>query len=68
MKWTVKILPEDRTVIESSDLEPCAVCGKPTKYIDYCVETRLCSKECDMKYFDEINKMCNEGEDIAKTD
>lgn len=32
----------------------CAVCGKPTFYVEYCVETTLCSNECISKFYKEI--------------
>lgn len=41
-----------RTVIEAGNLRPCVVCGKMTKFIDYCFEERLCSEECDNKFTD----------------
>lgn len=34
------------TVIEVHTQKPCVVCGDNTKYIDYCCECRVCSKEC----------------------
>lgn len=55
----------ERTVIEADDLKPCRVCGKPTKFIDYCYEARLCSKKCDAEYTDMLfpEDSKNEGEE-----
>ena len=40
--------------IEVQSEEPCVVCGTPTKYIEYCVERRLCCKECIDHFYKEI--------------
>lgn len=50
-KRAVMIL-RDRTVIIANNTELCVVCGKPTNFVDYCCEVRLCSKECDKKHCD----------------
>lgn len=42
------------TSIVLDNTAPCAVCGKPTTYIDYCAEVRFCSKTCQNAFFDEI--------------
>lgn len=34
----------------------CAVCGKPTYYVEYCVEMPLCSKECIHEFYDGLYK------------
>lgn len=51
-KYVICFKKEERTVIEADNLKPCRVCGKPTKFIDYCYEERLCSKKCDHIFTD----------------
>lgn len=41
------------TVCLGTTKEPCAICGEPTNYIDYCCEARTCSVEC----YDELNQL-----------
>lgn len=36
----------DDTIMVGSTEHPCAMCGKPTKYIDICYEDAFCSDEC----------------------
>lgn len=42
----------EHCIIKADKSEPCAVCGEPTKFIDYCFETRLCSEECQKELTD----------------
>ena len=48
------------TSIVADTTAPCIACGTPTKFIDYCSETRFCSKECQDKFYDEISTTCPE--------
>lgn len=50
---------EPTTIIVADSEKPCAVCGTPTKFIDYCAETRFCSKGCQDKFYDDVyGKAC----------
>ena len=57
------------TLLVSSHEEPCVECGEPTRFIDYCGESYLCSEECSYKHWTEISVACNtpdEPDDIPK--
>ena len=47
---------------------PCRVCGKPTRFVEWCTESRLCGTECYRKHFDMINKICNDSDAEEDTD
>lgn len=47
-------MDKPRTVIMSENCGPCVVCGRPTKYLDYCYEARLCSEACDKAFTDSM--------------
>lgn len=53
MRWEELSLTEielnKRTMMECENEKPCSVCGSPTRYIDYCYESRMCSEECQHK-------------------
>ena len=34
------------TIVKDEIEKSCIVCKENTKYIDYCLETRICSEEC----------------------
>ena len=38
--------------IEADIERPCAVCGRTTKFVEYCVEMPLCSQKCIDKFYD----------------
>ena len=40
--------------IRSETPRPCAICGKMTNYVEYCVESPLCSDECIKEFYDEL--------------
>ena len=48
--------------------EPCVICGKPTRFVEWCTESRLCGTECYRKHFDMINKICNDFDAEEDTD
>lgn len=63
---------EGYTVVKVETEQPCIVCKDKTNYIDYCLESRVCSKECykelteriiigrrDAKYNTTMNKIKN---------
>lgn len=35
----------------------CMVCQEPTKFIDIYSEGRLCSKECDDQWYEELDRL-----------
>lgn len=37
---------ERYTVVKVETEQPCMICKDKTNYIDYCLEVRVCSKEC----------------------
>ncbi|MDU6995970.1 MAG: hypothetical protein E6356_14005 [Terrisporobacter othiniensis] len=53
MKFTDEDL-NNYTIMKVSNFKPCAECGEPTQYIDYCYELRVCSKECESKITESI--------------
>ena len=42
--------------------QACMVCGDPTRFIDLCSEGHLCSKECDIKWYDMFNQHSERSE------
>lgn len=57
--------------IISKEEKPCVVCGKPTKRIEVCYESYICSDECqdvmDQKCFETICKILEaEGQHLDK--
>lgn len=52
VKDNIEYLPD--CCIKVKEQKICAVCGKPTFYVEYCVETPLCSNECIFKFYKEI--------------
>lgn len=51
---------EGRTVIETDSFRKCCECGKETKYLDYCSEGGICSKECYDVHAEKLTKWANE--------
>lgn len=47
------------TLLVSSHEESCVECGEPTRFIDYCGESYLCSEECSHKHWTKISAACN---------
>jgi len=45
--------------ISSETPRPCAICGKMTNYVEYCVEFPLCSDECIKKFYEELYRKEN---------
>lgn len=43
------------TLMKVDTIFPCEVCGKPTQFIDYCYEMRLCSSECEDEFLKDLN-------------
>ena len=43
--------------IEADTERPCAICGKMTKFVEYCVEKPLCSQECIDKFYQDLYKI-----------
>lgn len=50
MRWEQMNLAEqslsNKCLIKVKCVFPCAMCGAPTSYIDFCSEQRICSEEC----------------------
>lgn len=54
---------QEKSLLVCHDEKPCAVCGCPTNFVDFCSEGRLCSEECYESYFNRMNVVCNEFPD-----
>ena len=66
MKFTDKDL-KTKSLIKSKEKKPCLICKQPTEYIDWCSEYRLCSTECEQKFYDLVREQETRflnGEDI----
>lgn len=40
--------------IEADIERTCVVCGRTTKFVEYCVEMPICSQECIDKFYQEL--------------
>lgn len=47
--------------IKADSQRPCKVCGNLTNYVEYCVETPLCSNECISKFYEELFQKVNKN-------
>ena len=66
MKFTDKDL-KTKSLIKSKEKKPCLICKQDTEYIDWCSESRLCSTECEQKFYDLVREQETRflnGEDI----
>ena len=66
MKFTDKDL-KTKSLIKSKEKKPCLICKQDTEYIDWCSEYRLCSTECEQKFYDLVKEQETRflnGEDI----
>ena len=66
MKFTDKDL-KTKSLIKSKEKKPCLICKQDTEYIDWCSEYRLCSTECEQKFYDLVREQETRflnGEDI----
>lgn len=61
MRWEQMSLEgqslQDKCLMKVKCVSPCAVCGTPTCYIDFCSEQRICSEECMNVQNDIIRKV-----------
>ena len=51
-RWIMTEAP--KCCIEADIERPCAVCGRTTKFVEYCVEMPICSQECIDKFYQEL--------------
>ena len=45
-------------LLVADDLKPCRMCNEETKFIDFCIEGRICSEECSDKLNGWLNEHC----------
>lgn len=38
-------------MVQCTTMEPCKVCGEQCKHLDYCINERFCSTECQDKHY-----------------
>ena len=54
MKFTENDLIKYSLII-SKEEKPCIICKENTRFIEFCCEGRLCSKECHDKFYDIVS-------------
>ena len=47
---------QEHSLVVGSKSKPCAVCGKPTRFVEWCSESPLCGPRCQETYFDRIQE------------
>lgn len=67
-RWNVESDVENQSVLMGHQSLPCSVCGHPTQFVDYCIETRLCSELCSKTRWAEISRLTLNLEISSKDD